>query len=137
VQDLSSHLRQFGVQPTPQRRAVAEYVLTTTTHPSADEVWAHVRRNCACVSRATVYNTLKLFAAKGLVKTYCVREGALVFDGRVEPHHHFVDERTGRVYDVPWQAIGVTGTTALEEFDVREYQVVMRGNRRKRSPAGW
>ncbi len=136
MENLSARLRQHGVQPTPQRRAVAEYVLSTTAHPSAEQVWAQVRRRRSAVSRATVYNTLNLFAAKGLLKTHCLREGALVFDGHVEPHHHFIDEVTGRVYDVQWKAVGVTGAKALKGFEVKDYQVVMRGRKRMRYPSG-
>jgi Fur family peroxide stress response transcriptional regulator len=125
-------LREQGIHLTPQRLAVADYVLTTTSHPSAEEVWTQVQRSCPTVSRATVYNTLKLFAGKGLIKAHCMREGALVFDGRVEPHHHFIDDETGLVYDVAWDAVVVKGATGLRGFDVNDYQVVMRGKRRKR-----
>jgi Fur family transcriptional regulator, iron response regulator len=125
-------LRDRGIQPTPQRLAVAEYVLSTIAHPSADQVWTQVRRSCPTVSRATVYNTLKLFAEKGLVKAHCMREGALVFDGCVDPHHHFIDEETGRVYDVAWEAITVKGPAGLKGFRVNDYQVVMHGRKRAR-----
>ena len=54
-----------------------------------------------------------------------------MFDPLLEPHHHFVDDQTGRVYDIPWGAVKVTGNDLLEGFDVREYQVVMRGRRRR------
>lgn len=127
-----SRLREQGIHLTPQRLAVAEYVLTTTVHPSAEEVWTQVRRSCPTVSRATVYNTLKLFAGKGLVKALCMREGALVFDSRVEPHHHFIDDETGHVYDVAWDALVVKGARALKAFEVHDFQVVMRGKRRRR-----
>lgn len=124
-------LRQHEIQPTPQRTAVAEFVLRTDTHPTADEVLAAVRRRCPTLSRATVYNTLNLFAEKGLVKVQPLREGVVVFDAHVAPHHHLVDEETGKVFDVPWEALKVTGQAALEEFEVRELQVVMRGRRRR------
>jgi Fur family transcriptional regulator, iron response regulator len=125
-------LREQGIHLTPQRLAVAEYVLTTTSHPSAEEVWTQVQRSCPTVSRATVYNTLKLFAGKGLIKAHCMREGALVFDGRVEPHHHFIDDETGHVYDVAWDALVVKGARGLRGFEVKDYQVVMRGTRPRR-----
>jgi len=124
-------LNQFGIQPTPQRIAVAEFVLKTDTHPTADEVWAHVRERCPTLSRATVYNTLNLFAGKGLLRTQPLKEGVVVFDPRVSPHHHFVDEETGKVYDVPWEAVSVTGEESLTEFEIRDYQVVLRGRRRR------
>ncbi|HWR73739.1 MAG TPA: transcriptional repressor [Nitrospirota bacterium] len=123
-------LNQFGIQPTPQRIAVAEFVLKTDTHPTADEVWAQVRQSCPTLSRATVYNTLNLFAEKGLLRTQPLKEGVVVFDPRVNPHHHFIDEESGQVFDVPWDAVKVTGEDQLGEFEVREYQVVLRGRRR-------
>jgi Fur family transcriptional regulator, iron response regulator len=124
-------LRQHGIQPTPQRVAVAEFVLKTDTHPTADEVWAAVRDRTPFLSRATVYNTLNLFAEKGLVKPQPLREGVVAFDAHVAPHHHLIDDETGKVFDVPWDAVKVTGETGLEGFEVREYQVVLRGRRRK------
>jgi len=124
-------LNQFGIQPTPQRIAVAEFVLRTDKHPTADEVWARVRKGSPTLSRATVYNTLNLFAEKGLLKLQPLKEGVVVFDAHVKPHHHFIDEATGKVYDVPWDAVKVTGEESLEKFEVREYQVVLRGRRRK------
>jgi len=124
-------LRQHGIQPTPQRVAVAEFVLGTDTHPTADEVWAAVRDRCPTLSRATIYNTLNLFAAKGLLKPQPLKEGVVVFDAHVAPHHHLIDDETGKVFDVPGDAVKVTGEASLEGFEVREYQVVLRGRRRK------
>ena len=49
--DMISTLRTQGIQPTPQRIAVAEYVLRTGTHPSADEVWEEVQGACPTISR--------------------------------------------------------------------------------------
>jgi Fe2+ or Zn2+ uptake regulation protein len=124
---LASH----GIQPTPQRIAVAEYVLNTVDHPTADEVWMSVRDRCPTLSRATVYNTLNLFAEKGLLKTQPLKEGVVVFDPHVTPHHHFIDEETGKVYDIPWEAVKVSGEKTLRGLDVRECQVVLRGRKRK------
>ena len=129
MSDVIQVLRRHGIQATPQRIAVAEYVLTAKAHPSADEVWEQVRRRCPTLSRATVYNTLNLFVDKGLVKTQVLKEGTVVFDPRVDAHHHFIDVHTGKIYDVPWQALKVSGAKALRGFDVREYQVIMRGRR--------
>jgi Fe2+ or Zn2+ uptake regulation protein len=61
-----------------------------------------------------------------------VREGAVLFDPRVAPHHHFIDEESGDIHDVPWEAVKVTGEKSLRGYEVRDYQVVMRGKRRAR-----
>ena len=128
---IIDRLCNSGIQPTPQRIAVAEFVLSTAAHPTADEVWMHVRSRCPTISRATVYNTLNLFAEKGLLKPQPLREGVVVFDPHVKPHHHIIDEDTGKVIDVPWEALTVRRGKSLKGFEVREYQVVMRGRRRR------
>ncbi len=125
--DVLSLLRERGIQPTPQRLAVAEVVLRSGVHPSADEVFARVRDDLPTISRATVYNTLNLLVEKGLLMSQILREGTVVFDPNVQRHHHFIDERTGRIYDLPWSALRVSGTGALEGFEVRDYHVVMKG----------
>ena len=127
-----SILRQCDIQPTPQRIAVVEYVLRTKTHPSADEVLSSARKKCPTVSRATVYNTLNLLVEKGLLGIQTIKEGAVVFDPNVEKHHHFVDNDTGDIYDMPWDQLEVKGMERLKDFEIFEFQVVMRGRRKKK-----
>jgi Fur family iron response transcriptional regulator len=122
-------LTEHGIQPSAQRVAVADYVLYTTDHPSADQVWAQVKRSFPMLSRATVYNTLNLFTEKGLLRELVLAEGKVVFDPKLDPHHHFLDEDTGEIVDVPWSALDVRRVHSLSGFDVREYQVVMRGKK--------
>lgn len=126
---LPDLLRDHGIQPSAQRLAVAEYVLRTQDHPSADEVLARVRGRVPMISRATVYNTLHLFVEKGLLRQFVLAEGRLVFDPHLAPHHHFVDEGTGTIHDVPWEALEVKKVEKLQGLDVSEYQVVLRGRR--------
>jgi Fe2+ or Zn2+ uptake regulation protein len=125
-------LRAHGVAPSAQRLAVAEYVLVTETHPSADEVFMAVRRGFPMISRATVYNTLNLLVTKGLLRELVLAEGRVVFDPKVAPHHHFVDEDSGAIRDIPWESLAVAGVDGLSGFDVREYQVVLRGKLKSR-----
>ncbi|NMC44931.1 MAG: transcriptional repressor [candidate division Zixibacteria bacterium] len=124
-------LLRCGVRPTSQRVAIADYILGARSHPSADEILAHVKKTCPAISRATVYNTLNLLVEKGLVTTQILREGTVVFDPIVDNHHHFIDEQSGRIYDIPWEALRVSGTADLKGFDVRRFQVVLRGRRRR------
>lgn len=126
-------LTERGIQPSAQRVAVADYVLYTSDHPSADQVWAEVKRSFPMLSRATVYNTLNLFTEKGLLRELVLAEGKVVFDPKLDPHHHFLDEESGEIVDVPWSALDVRRVHSLSGFDVREYQVVMRGKRLSRA----
>lgn len=130
--DEASVLKNHGINPSAQRVAVAEYVLQTDEHPSANEVWERVRKRFSHVSRATVYNTLHLFVEKGLLRQFVLTEGRVVFDPNTEEHHHFIDEDSGRIHDVPWDAVKVSNVQKLDEFEVRKYQVVMHGKRTRK-----
>jgi Fe2+ or Zn2+ uptake regulation protein len=125
-------LEQRGVQPSAQRVAIARYVLHTEEHPSADQVFAKVKRSFPMVSRATVYNTLNLFVEKGLLKTHVLAEGRVVFDPNLAQHHHFIDEDTGAIHDVPWDAVKVSNIDSIDGYDVHAYQVVMHGKKKQR-----
>ena len=132
--DIIALLLRHGIQPSAQRVAVADYILFTDEHPSADRVFNTVRKTLPVLSRATVYNTLNLFVKQGLLRELVLAEGNVVFDPKLERHHHFVDETSGRIYDVPWEALEVKKVAALEDYDVDEYQVVLRGRRSSRRP---
>ena len=129
--DVVHILKEHGILPTPQRVAVAQYVLHTKEHPSADIVWAGVRENFPMISRATVHNALNLFVEKGLLRALRLAPDSVLFDPNTDRHHHFIDEETGRLYDIPWDRVEVSDAKTLTGFEVRDYQVVMRGRRRR------
>jgi Fe2+ or Zn2+ uptake regulation protein len=125
--NVETTLRHHGIQPSAQRVAVASYVLTTAEHPSADLVWRRVKESFPWISRATVYNTLNLFVDKGLLQRLTIAEDSVVFDPILETHHHFIDESTGAIHDVPWDRVQVCNIESLRDYEVHQYQVVMRG----------
>jgi Fur family transcriptional regulator, iron response regulator len=127
--DVVRILEEHGIQPSAHRVAVAEYVLHADDHPSADKVRASVQENFPMISRATVYNTLNLFVEKELLRELHLAPDSVLFDPNVDRHHHFIDEETGRIYDIPWNQIEVNNARPLQGFDVHDYQVVMRGRR--------
>lgn len=122
-------LEQHGIKPSAQRVAIASYVLHTDEHPSADEVWTRVSETFPMVSRATVYNTLKLFVERGLLRQLVLTEGRLVFDANTDKHHHIIDESTGKIYDLPWDHVTVARVDQIEGFDIHDYQVLLRGSK--------
>ena len=130
MREVVDVLRSRGIQPSAQRVAVAQHVLDAHDHPGADDVFARVRKKFPMVSRATVYNTLNVLVEKGLLRALVISEGKVVFDPKTDAHHHFIDESTGRIHDIPWQAVKVSQIDRLKGFEVSEYQVVIRGRRR-------
>lgn len=131
---LSERLVAAGIQPSAQRLAIGEYVLFTEDHPSADDVLLKMTGSgsrISMISRATVYNTLNLFVEKGLLRELVIEEGHVVFDPRLESHHHFVDTKSGRIFDLPPGSVPVGPLTGLDGFVVEEVQVIVRGTSRE------
>jgi Fe2+ or Zn2+ uptake regulation protein len=132
MEPAAEMLKARGIHPSAQRVAVSRYVLATHDHPTAEEVFARVRKKFPMVSRATVYNTLNLLVRKGLLRQFMLGGGRLVFDANLSNHHHFIETGSGRIHDVPWESLRVENVERLSEYEVQEYQVVLRGRRKKR-----
>jgi Fe2+ or Zn2+ uptake regulation protein len=130
--DVVKILNDHGIQPSAHRVAVAQYVLTTEDHPSAERVWDRVRERFPMISRATVYNTLNLFVEKGLLRELHLAADSVVFDANLERHHHLIDDETGTIHDVAWNAVEVKNIRSIGNYEINEYQVVMHGKRRKK-----
>jgi Fur family iron response transcriptional regulator len=94
-------LSECGIRPTPQRVRIASLLLSQPQHLSAEQILATLRAAGARVSKATVYNTLNLFADHGLIRLLCVDGTRAWFDSNVGPHYHFHCLSTGALIDVP------------------------------------
>jgi Fe2+ or Zn2+ uptake regulation protein len=82
------------------------------------------------LSRATVYNTLRLFVDRGLLRELTLAPGSTVYDANMAAHHHFLDDDDGSIHDVPWTSVAVSRIDELADYEVREFSVVIRGRRR-------
>jgi len=98
-------LFECGIRPTAQRVRVAALLLSAPQHLSAEQILAQLRSAGARVSKATVYNTLNLFAARGLIRQLSVDGSRAWFDSNVDPHYHFHDLSTGALIDLPVPAV--------------------------------
>ncbi len=62
-----------------------------------------------------MYNTLNLFAQKGLVREVVVDTAHMFYDSNIEPHHHVFHTDSGELEDIASEAIGVTALPDLPE----------------------
>jgi Fur family iron response transcriptional regulator len=111
--NIAETLRSHGIGPTHQRIEIARALFARMTHLSADQVLAAVNARHAETSKATVYNTLKLFVEKGLVREVIVDPAKVFYDPNTTPHHHFYDVETGEITDIDGERIAIAGLPAL------------------------
>jgi len=80
-------------------------MFATAQHLSAEQVLEGLRTSGTRISKATVYNTLNLFAARGVVRQLAVDGDRAWFDSNTEPHYHFQDLDSGALTDLPTTAV--------------------------------
>lgn len=97
--DIARTLQEHGISPTAQRLEVAAVLRERHQHLSADQVLARVLERDVAVSKATVYNTLGLFAERGLIREVTVDATKVFYDSNTTPHHHFFNVDDGTLTD--------------------------------------
>ena len=131
--DVETKLRHLGVLPTSQRLEVAEVLLNRPQHLSADQIIEKLQKNGSSVSKATVYNTLKLFGETGLVKEINVDATRKYYDSTTHPHHHFYHVETGALTDIPAEKIDILNLPPLPKGTVQDgVDVLIRVRNKKR-----
>jgi Fur family iron response transcriptional regulator len=130
---LETHLKKHGVIPTPQRLEIAEVLFRRAQHMSADQIMAAVNRGeRPKVSKATVYNTLKLFSDKGLVKEVIVDPARVFYDSTTGSHHHIYNVDSGELQDIPHDAVAFSKLPELPAgMQPDGVEVIMRVRKRR------
>ena len=118
--NILSLFERHGILPTPQRIEVAEILLDKPQHLSAEQIIDRLRDTGSGVSKATVYNTLNLFAERGVVKECMVDPVRKFYDSSTHPHHHFYNVDTGELSDIPDDLVRFSELPALPEGTQRE-----------------
>lgn len=127
-----SLFEEHGIYPTPQRVQIASLLLERPQHLSADDIIDRLRRERKAVSKATVYNTLNLFAEKGLVKEVMVDPARKFYDSTTHPHHHFYNVDSGELSDIPDEFVQFSGLPDMPAGTEREsIEVLIRVRDRK------
>ena len=102
-------LKMAGLRPTRQRLALAKLLLENGhRHVTAEDLFHEARAEGIMVSLATVYNALHQFTSAGLLREVAVDMGQSYFDTNVSHHHHFFDETTGTLSDIPEDHVDIS-----------------------------
>jgi Fur family iron response transcriptional regulator len=124
---IIEQLQLHGLKPTEQRVRIAEILMSMPTHMTAEQILAAARRGGERVSKATVYNTLKALAQRGLVRQIHLDPERSVYDSTRAPHHHFHDLETGELRDINPSDIEFSRFPTLPEgMEAEAVEVVIR-----------
>jgi Fur family ferric uptake transcriptional regulator len=127
--DPAELLRQHGIQVTAQRLAVFR-VVAGRPHVTADGVTEAVRAEIGAISLQSVYDTLSLLVAEGLIRRIQPSGSPARFEGRVgDNHHHLICRICGRMVDVDCATAAAPCLTAVDDkgYEIDEAEVVYWG----------
>jgi Fe2+ or Zn2+ uptake regulation protein len=93
-------LEKAGWRFTRQRAAVFACLRAADGHPTAEQVFAAVRRQLPHISLATVYKALEALVDARLAGRIADGTGPARYDGRSDAHYHLRCLRTGQVRDL-------------------------------------
>ena len=88
-----------------KRNAILTCLRETTTHPSAEWVYAQLKPEIPDLSLGTVYRNLALFKEQGQIISLGTVKGVERFDGDTSPHVHFICNECGCVLDLEGIAV--------------------------------
>ncbi|MDH5436943.1 MAG: transcriptional repressor [Gammaproteobacteria bacterium] len=127
-EQVAGLLKMHDIMPTQQRLKIANILCAAPCHMSADQVLNSVNAESnKKVCKATVYNTLGLFADKGLIREVIVDNSKLFYDSNTSTHHHFYNVDTGELMDIREDELSVSGLPTLPEGTVSDgMEVVVR-----------
>ena len=133
---LIEHCREAGQRITGQRRVIADVVAKADDHPDIPEIYRRVAAVDPGISLSTVYRTLKLFAATGLVERHSFAGGRTRIEPASEIHHdHLIDIESGAVIEFRSDEIERLQVVARElGFELTAHRLVLYGRPLARAP---
>lgn len=126
MERIGAYLLQHNIRPSVQRLKIYEYLYNNKQHPTADHIYLALSPIIPSLSKTTVYNTLKLFVEKGLVKKIQIEEHEVRFDADTIPHGHFKCLGCSTLFDFPIN-LKLLDEARLSGFIITEEHFYLKG----------
>ncbi len=124
---VEQRLRDHRLRPTKARTRIGMMLLESPKHLSADQIFDKLIEHGHCISKATVYNTLNVFAKYGVVNEVAVDPTRMYYDSTTSPHHHFYNIDTGQLTDIPRENLSVENIPRLpDNTEIEDLEIVIK-----------
>ena len=124
IQTVERKLKEKGLRPSVQRIKVLKYLLENKTHPTVEEIYENLKGEIPTLSKTTVYNTLKLFLERGLIKLITIELNETRYDANLSLHGHFKCKICGKIYDFSIKNLEIE---ELSDFLIQDKNVELTG----------
>ncbi|HCY7470630.1 TPA: peroxide-responsive transcriptional repressor PerR [Staphylococcus aureus] len=129
LEESIASLRQAGIRITPQRQAILRYLISSHTHPTADEIYQALSPDFPNISVATIYNNLRVFKDIGIVKELTYGDSSSRFDFNTHNHYHIICEQCGKIVDFQYPQLNEIERLAqhMTDFVVTHHRMEIYG----------
>lgn len=98
-EELVSLLHRKGLKVTPQRLAIFRYLASNESHPSANVIFADIKKELPTISQGTVYKTLSMLSEIGVIHELNYRDGPTRYDINTTLHINIICPNCGSIAD--------------------------------------
>jgi Fe2+ or Zn2+ uptake regulation protein len=130
MKDAKKILEDNGISSSMQRVIILKYLHQHHNHPTVDDVYQALIDENPTLSKTTIYNTLKLFALKGIINQLAMPGNEAHYDFAEDNHAHFICELCGIIYDLE-ETVEDRAEQEIEGHLVMDYEIIYRGICRK------
>ncbi len=118
--------KEKEISPSYTRKRIYEYLEQSKNHPTVDKIFKSLIDELPTLSKTTVYNVLKLFIEKGIVKMVNIKSSEMRYELNEYDHSHFKCTTCGTIYDIP-KIIPQYNKDDISGFIVNEEEVNLMG----------
>lgn len=114
---------------THQRLVLYRALMQMTDHPNPEQIFERVRLELPSISLATVYKTLHVFLAAGMIHEVSPFHGSLRIEPDAEHHHHFICLQCHGITDLALSEVDASPlkNSLPEGFQVEQVSMEVRG----------
>jgi len=132
IQQVCNYLESHFINPSVQRVAIMKYMFEQyLSHPTVEQIYAGLLPSMPTLSKATVYNTLRLFVEKKAIIPILIEERNVRYDLNIKAHAHFRCRSCGGIHDVPLEKSDIPKFRGNPECSPGDAQVYFLGACRK------
>ncbi len=124
LDDLKQILERNGIVPSYHRIKIYEYLMNNKSHPTADTIYTDIIKLIPTLSKTTIYNTLKTFTGKGLIRSITIEDNEVRFDQDTRVHGHFKCLKCGSLRDIMFNDAMNSCMTEFAASRKDEYSIV-------------
>ncbi len=127
-ENLIDKFRNKSFKITPQRLGIFKILEGNQDHPSAEDIFAKIKKTYPTISFTTVYKTLDILEKMGEILKITIDDERKHYDPNTSTHHHIICSGCNKISDVDGDSVNPElPSEILKEFTPTRFHVSFFG----------